>query len=84
VVYVESKAFTAQFHSLAGAAALDVLNSIQADLAKDPARGDLVQEMAGIRKRGFQIRRAAKANEADFGICSCIWKTEVRFISCIC
>jgi hypothetical protein len=50
VVYVESKAFTARLHRLAGASALDVLNSIQADLIKNPERGDLVQGLGGIRK----------------------------------
>jgi hypothetical protein len=50
VVYVESKAFTARLHRLAGASALDVLSSIQADLIKNPERGDLVQGLGGIRK----------------------------------
>ncbi len=35
---------------MAGAAALDVLNLIQADLLNNPARGDLVQGLGGIRK----------------------------------
>lgn len=39
-----------RLHRLAGAAALDVLNSIQADLMKDPERGDLVQGLGAIRK----------------------------------
>ena len=39
-----------RLHQLAGASALDVLNSIQADLLKNPARGDLVQGLGGIRK----------------------------------
>ena len=41
---------TARLHRLAGASALDVLNSIQADLIKNPERGDLVQGLGGIRK----------------------------------
>lgn len=39
-----------RLHQLAGASALDVLNTIQADLLKNPARGDLVQGLGGIRK----------------------------------
>ncbi len=50
VVYIESRAFTARLHRLAGAAAWDVLNSIQADLIKNPIRGDLVSGLGGIRK----------------------------------
>ena len=50
MVYVESRAFTARLHRLAGSSALDVLNLIQADLIKNPERGDLVQGLGGIRK----------------------------------
>ncbi|HEY2113884.1 MAG TPA: type II toxin-antitoxin system RelE/ParE family toxin [Candidatus Angelobacter sp.] len=50
MVYIESSVFTMRLHQLAGASALDVLNSIQADLLKNPARGDLVQGLGGIRK----------------------------------
>jgi len=50
VVYIESRAFTKRLHQLAGASALDVLNGIQADLLKNPACGDLVQGLGGIRK----------------------------------
>jgi hypothetical protein len=50
VVYIESKAFTARLHRLAGASAFDVLNSIQADLIKNPERGDVVQGLGGIRE----------------------------------
>lgn len=39
-----------RLQQLAGASALDVLNSIQADLLRNPARGDLVQGLGGIRK----------------------------------
>ena len=39
-----------RLHHLAGASALDVLSRIQADLLKNPARGDLVQGLGGIRK----------------------------------
>jgi hypothetical protein len=39
-----------RLHHLAGASALDVLSRIQTDLLKNPARGDLVQGLGGIRK----------------------------------
>jgi hypothetical protein len=36
VVYIESSIFTRRLHGMAGAAALDVLNLIQADLLDNP------------------------------------------------
>ncbi len=50
MVYIESGAFTRRLHQLTGASAFSVLNSIQADLLKNPERGDLVQGLGGIRK----------------------------------
>jgi hypothetical protein len=50
VVYIESSAFTRRLHQLAGASALDLLRAIQDDLLKNPARGNLVQGLGGIRK----------------------------------
>lgn len=50
VVYIESSIFTRRLHQLAGTSALDVLNSIQTDLLKNPVRGDLVKSLGGIRK----------------------------------
>jgi hypothetical protein len=50
VVYIESSIFTKRLHGMAGAAALDVLSLIQADLLENPIRGDLVQGLGGIRK----------------------------------
>lgn len=50
VVYIESRAFTRRLRQLAGGAALDVLYAIQSELLKDPARGDVVQGLGGIRK----------------------------------
>ena len=35
---------------MAGSSAFEVLNAIQADLLKNPDRGDLVQGLGGIRK----------------------------------
>ncbi len=42
--------FTKRLQQLARASAGDVLNAIQADLMKDPTRGDLVRDLGGIRK----------------------------------
>jgi hypothetical protein len=50
VVYIEARAFTQQLQKLAGTRAPEVLESIQADLAKNPLRGDLVRGLGGIRK----------------------------------
>jgi len=50
VVYIESRAFTRRLYQLAAATALHVLSAVQADLIKNPARGDLVPGLGGIRK----------------------------------
>lgn len=50
MVYIGSAVFTARLRQLAGESALDVLSTIQADLLKNPERGDLVQGLGGIRK----------------------------------
>lgn len=50
VIYIESRAFTKRLQQLAGASAVDVLNEIQADLMKNPTRGDVVKDLGGIRK----------------------------------
>ena len=50
MVYIESRAFTRRLYQLAGATALDVLSAVQADLIKNPVRGDLVPGLGGIRK----------------------------------
>jgi hypothetical protein len=66
VVYIESKAFTARLTRLAGSAALDVLNSIQADLIKNPERGDLVQGLGGIRKARCSNPARGKGKRGGF------------------
>jgi hypothetical protein len=66
VVYVESRTFTARLHRLAGASALDVLNSIQADLINDPGRGDLVQGLGGIRKARCSNPSRGKGKRGGF------------------
>jgi hypothetical protein len=50
VVYIESKVFTRRLHELAGASAGELLSLIQDDLLKNPARGNVVQGLGGIRK----------------------------------
>ena len=49
-IYRIEGTFTRRLRELAGRAALDVLNTIQDDLLKNPARGNLVQGLGGIRK----------------------------------
>ncbi|MHB8216146.1 MAG: type II toxin-antitoxin system RelE/ParE family toxin [Candidatus Sulfotelmatobacter sp.] len=66
MVYIESRAFTARLHRLAGTAALDVLNSIQADLIKNPERGDLVQGLGGIRKARSSNPARGKGKRGGF------------------
>jgi hypothetical protein len=50
VVFIESQAFTRRLNRLAGSSALNVLNSIQSDLLKNPESGSLLQGLGGIRK----------------------------------
>lgn len=50
MIYVESAVFTRRLQQLAGKAASDVLGLIQADLLRNPLRGDLVKDLGGIRK----------------------------------
>src|SRR5438552_1625056 len=50
VVYIESAIFHEATARVAGAASLDVLSLIQADLLDNSVRGDLVQGLGGIRK----------------------------------
>jgi hypothetical protein len=66
VVYIESKAFTRRLQQLAGASALDVLNSIQADLLKNPLRGDVVQGLGGIRKARCSNPSRGKGKRGGF------------------
>ena len=66
VVYIEARAFTRRLHQLAGASALDVLNSIQTDLLKNPLRGDLVQGLGGIRKARCSNPARGKGKRSGF------------------
>jgi hypothetical protein len=66
VVYIESRAFSRRLHQLAGASALDVLNSIQTDLLKNPTRGDLVQGLGGIRKARCSNPARGKGKRGGF------------------
>jgi hypothetical protein len=66
VVYIESIVFTMRLHHLAGASSLEVLNSIQADLLKNPARGDLVQGLGGIRKARCSNPKRGKGKRGGY------------------
>lgn len=50
MVFIESRAFTQRLYKLAGASAEEVLRQIQADLLKNPEKGDVAEGLAGIRK----------------------------------
>lgn len=50
MVFIESRSFTRRLGQLAGDAAGDVLRELQNDLLRDPARGDVVKGLGGIRK----------------------------------
>jgi hypothetical protein len=50
VVFIESLSFTRRLGQLAGDAAGEVLRELQNDLLRDPARGDVVRGLGGIRK----------------------------------
>jgi hypothetical protein len=50
VVFIESRWFTARLSSLAGSAAMTILETIQASLIENPHRGDVVRGLGGIRK----------------------------------
>jgi len=60
------RAFTQRLHQLARASALDVLNSIQADVLKNPVRGDLVQGLGGIRKARSSNPARGKGKRGGF------------------
>ena len=67
VVYIESRAFTRRLYQLAGAAALDVLSAVQADLIKNPARGDLVPGLGGIRNARCSNPARRKGKRGGYG-----------------
>ena len=50
MVFIESRAFTRRLGQLAGPAAGDILRELQNDLLRNPARGNVVQGLGGIRK----------------------------------
>ena len=66
MIYIESAVFTRRLHQLAGASAADVLSAIQADLLRDPLRGDMVRDLGGIRKaRCFNPSRSKGKRGGD-------------------
>ncbi len=50
MVFIESRYFTKRLEELAGAAADEVLRTLQKDLLNAPERGQLVRGLGGIRK----------------------------------
>jgi len=50
VVFIESQPFTRRLHQLAGESADEVLRGIQNDLIQNPAKGNVVQGLGGVRK----------------------------------
>ncbi len=66
MIYIESTAFTRRLQQLAGARAMEVLSLIQADLLKDPARGDLVKDLGGIRKARCPNPTRSKGKRGGF------------------
>ncbi len=66
VIYIESSAFTRRLQQLAGSTAIDVLSLIQADLLKNPVRGDLVKDLGGIRKARCPNPTRSKGKRGGF------------------
>jgi len=59
---------------------LDVLTSIQADLIKDPGRGDLVQGLEEFAKLDARTRYGVRERGADSDIYFCTWRIAATFI----
>jgi hypothetical protein len=66
VVFVESKAFTRRLHELAGDVADTVLADIQNALLENPARGDTVKGVGGIRKARLADPARGKGKRGGF------------------
>jgi hypothetical protein len=69
---------------MAGAAALDVLSLIQADLLDNPVRGDLVRGSEEFAKQDVRIPFDVKGNGADIVSFTYIWKADIISTSCTC
>jgi hypothetical protein len=66
VVFIESKAFTRRLHELAEDAADSVLAGIHGGLLNNPARGDIVKGLAGIRKARIANPGRGKGKRGGF------------------
>ena len=66
MVFIESKAFTRRLHELAGGVADSVLADIQNALLENPARGDMVKGLGGIRKARLANPARGKGKRGGF------------------
>jgi len=66
VVFIESSAFSKRIHQLAGPWALELLQTIQADLLKNPNCGDMVKGLGGIRKARCSNPARGKGKRGGF------------------
>ena len=66
MVFIESKAFTRRLHELAGDVADSVLADIQNALLENPARGDMVKGLGGIRKARLANPARGKGKRGGF------------------
>jgi hypothetical protein len=66
VVFIESRFFTRRLGQLAGDAAGEVLRELQNDLLRDPARGDVVRGLGGIRKARLANPTRGKGTRGGF------------------
>jgi hypothetical protein len=79
VVFIESQAFTRRLHELAENASDSVLANIQSALLDNPARGDMVKGLGGIRKARVSNPAAVRESAAVFVTCTCFWNAEAIF-----
>ena len=66
VVFIESRAFTRRLHQLAKETSDSVLTNIQGALLDDPARGDMVKGLGGIRKARVSNPGRGKGKRGGF------------------
>ncbi len=66
VVFIESQAFTRRLHQLAKETSNSVLTNIQGALLDDPARGDIVKGLGGIRKARVSNPGRGKGKRGGF------------------
>ena len=66
VVFIESQAFTRRLHQLAKETSNSVLTNVQGALLDDPARGDIVKGLGGIRKARVSNPGRGKGKRGGF------------------